>query len=160
MEKMKLEIERKFLVRDNWPRPDAGQHCIQGYISAEKDRVVRVRIMDQQAWLTIKSLKTQLTRIEYEYEIPVDEARVMLEKICTKPLIEKIRFAICSFENKWEIDEFLGVNSGLIVAEVELEHENQPIELPDWIGEEVSHDPKYYNINLVTIPYSNWNNNK
>lgn len=153
---MKLEIERKFLVKDNWPQPVSGMHCIQGYISADKHQVVRVRIMDDKAWLTIKALKTQLTRIEYEYEIPVDDAKILLENLCIKPLIEKIRFIICAFDNKWEIDEFLGENSGLIVAEVELEEEDQLIKLPDWLGDEVSHEPKYFNSNLATNSYKNW----
>ena len=153
---MKLEIERKFLVQDNWPHPDSGMHCIQGYISADEQRVVRVRIMDNKARLTIKALKTKLTRMEYEYEIPVDDAKILLENLCMKPLIEKIRFTICSFGKKWEIDKFLGENCGLVVAEIELEQEDQPFELPDWIREEVSHDPKYYNVNLATNPYKNW----
>ena len=153
---MKLEIERKFLVQDNWPHPDSGMHCIQGYISADEQRVVRVRIMDNKARLTIKALKTKLTRMEYEYEIPVDDAKILLENLCMKPLIEKIRFIICSISQKWEIDKFLGENSGLVVAEIELEQEDQPFELPDWIREEVSHDPKYYNVNLATNPYKNW----
>lgn len=156
MEKMKLEIERKFLVQDDWPRPDSGMHCIQGYISADEQRVVRVRIMDNKARLTIKALKTKLTRIEYEYEIPVDDAKILLENLCIKPLIEKIRFTICSFGQKWEIDKFLGENSGLVVAEIELEQEDQPIELPEWLGEEVSHDSKYYNANLAVNPFMKW----
>lgn len=153
---MKLEIERKFLVQEDWPRPDSGMHCIQGYISADEQRVVRVRIMDNKAWLTIKALKTKLTRIEYEYEIPVDDAKILLENLCMKPLIEKIRFTICSFGQNWEIDVFLGENSGLVVAEIELEQEDQPIELPEWLGEEVSHDSKYYNANLAVNPFMKW----
>lgn len=158
MEKIKLEIERKFLVKDNWPQPATGMHCIQGYISANKQKIVRVRIMDDKAWLTIKALKTALTRIEYEYEIPVDDAKILLKNLCIKPLIEKIRFIVSEFDNKWEIDEFRGENSGLIVAEVELKEEDQLIKLPDWLGDEVSHDPKYFNSNLVINPYKNWEN--
>lgn len=153
---MKLEIERKFLVQDDWPRPESGNYCKQGYISADKKKVVRVRIMDDKAWLTLKALKTEITRIEYEYEIPVADAQILLDKLCIKPLIEKVRFTIISFDQKWEIDEFLGENIGLIVAEAELEQEDQPLKLPDWIGEEVSHDPKYYNANLAANPYKNW----
>ncbi len=154
---MKLEIERKFLVRNDWPRPNSGQHCVQGYISADKHRIVRVRIKGDQAWLTIKALKTKLTRIEYEYEIPVEDAQILLDKLCIKPLIEKVRFTICPFDHEWEIDEFLGENSGLVVAEIELEEEDQPFKLPDWIGKEVTHDPKYYNANLAANPFKNWN---
>lgn len=154
---MKFEIERKFLVKDNWPKPEEGNYIQQGYISDDQECVVRVRVQDTDAWLTVKSLKTQLTRLEYEYKIPYNDAIDMLEHVCMKPLIEKNRFSICSFGMEWEIDEFLGENNGLIVAEVELENEDQEIEIPDWIGKEVSHDPKYFNANLISNPYKNWN---
>lgn len=153
---MKYEIERKFLVKDQWPRPDEGLHCKQGYISADAERIVRIRIMGEKGWITIKSIKTELTRIEYEYEIPIDEADFLLENVCMKPLIEKKRYTVSSLDMIWEIDEFYGANSGLIVAEVELEHEDQQIQIPEWAGTEISDDPRYFNANLSKAPYTTW----
>lgn len=153
---MKFEIERKFLVKNNWPKPAKGIHCLQGYICSNKDNVVRVRTMAERGWLTIKSLKTLITRLEYEYEIPIEDARILLDAVCKKPLIEKNRYSISVFGMNWEIDEFLGENLGLITAEIELEREDQTVDLPDWIGEEVTHDVRYLNFNLVLNPFTNW----
>lgn len=153
---MKYEIERKFLVKDHWPRPEDGLHCVQGYISADAERIVRVRTMGEKSWLTVKSMKTQLTRIEYEYEIPFEDADDLLHNVCKQPLIEKTRFNIRAFDMDWEVDEFHGENSGLTVAEIELEEESQPIQIPDWVGEEISNDHRYFNANLSKNPFSTW----
>ena len=154
---MGKEIERKFLVNDDTFKTLAnGTRYRQGYLNSAKERVVRVRTIDGKGFLTIKGITTGATRVEYEYEIPVDEAEAMLDALCEKPLIEKNRYKIQSGDLTWEIDEFFGDNQGLILAEVELASEDQRYEKPDWIGEEVTGDPKYFNANLIEHPYKNW----
>jgi adenylate cyclase len=154
---MGTEIERKFLVRDNTFRSLAqGTRYRQGYLSSTKERVVRVRTIDDKGFLTIKGITTGATRAEYEYEIPVKEAEAMLDGLCEKPLIEKDRYKIAHKGLIWEIDEFFGENQGLILAEVELESEDQPYDKPEWITDEVTGDPKYFNSNLIQNPYKNW----
>ncbi|MDJ0843818.1 CYTH domain-containing protein [Crocosphaera sp.] len=155
---MTVEIERKFLViNDNWRSLGQGEMYRQGYIStANTMTTVRVRIIGNEAYLTIKSKTEGITRNEFEYPIPLEDARIMLDTLCDRPLIEKNRYKITQHSLIWEIDEFQGENQGLIIAEVELQHENQMIDLPDWVGEEVSHDPKYYNVNLAKHPYQTW----
>jgi len=150
------EIERKFLVCENWPKADEGISCLQGYLSLKPERIVRIRLMNGQATLTIKALKTALTRHEYEYNLPIEDAEFLLHHVCIQPLIDKTRYQVFFHGFRWEIDEFHGLNSGLILAEVELTAEDQIIELPAWVGEEVTNDPRYYNANLVTQPYSTW----
>lgn len=158
---MGKEIERKFLVRedDGW-RSESGQVYRQGYLSTVKERTVRVRTIDDQGYLTIKGITRGATRREYEYEIPVDEATELLDELCERPLIEKKRRKIPYAGLTWEVDEFFGDNDGLIVAEVELEDEEQDFEKPPWIGEEVTDDPRYFNANLVDHPYSQWTDGK
>jgi adenylate cyclase len=154
---MGTEIERKFLVRDNTFRSLAqGTRYRQGYLSSTKERVVRVRTIDDKGFLTIKGITTGATRAEYEYEIPVKEAEAMLDGLCEKPLIEKDRYKIAHKGLIWEVDEFFGENQGLILAEVELESEDQPYDKPEWITDEVTGDPKYFNSNLIQTPYKNW----
>lgn len=154
---MAAEIERKFLVRgDSWRSLAEGSRYIQGYISTEKQATVRIRIVGTQGYLTIKGLSFQYTRSEFEYPIPLEDAQEMLDTLCDRPLIEKVRYRIEYGNLIWEIDEFDGVNKGLILAEVELSHEKQQIELPIWIGEEVSDNPNYFNSNLVKHPFSQW----
>ncbi|BAZ00580.1 adenylate cyclase [Tolypothrix tenuis PCC 7101] len=154
---MAAEIERKFLVQgDSWRNLAEGSLYIQGYISTKKEATVRVRIAGNQAYLTIKGATIQYSRSEFEYPIPLEDAREMLNTLCEKPLIEKTRYKIAYGNLIWEIDEFDGVNKGLILAEVELSHEQQQFELPLWIGEEVSHVPKYFNSNLAQHPFSQW----
>ncbi|BAY30318.1 adenylate cyclase [Nostoc carneum NIES-2107] len=154
---MAAEIERKFLVQgDSWRHLAEGSLYIQGYISTKKEATVRVRIAGNQAYLTIKGKTVQYSRSEFEYPIPLEDAREMLNTLCEKPLIEKTRYKIAYGNLIWEIDEFDGVNKGLILAEVELSHEQQQFELPIWVGEEVSHDPKYFNSNLAQHPFSQW----
>jgi len=153
---MALEIERKFKVKEGVWRNKQGTKYRQGYLNTDKERTVRVRTMDDKGYLTVKGVSRGAVRVEYEYEIPKVEAEAMLDDLCEKPLIEKIR---CKIEHKglvWEVDEFLGENSGLIVAEVELESEDQKFVKPKWIGEEVTGDPRYFNANLIHHPYSKW----
>ena len=154
---MAEEIERKFLVRDNAYRKSGIPHYIhQGFLSTEKDRVVRIRILDNDAFITIKGLTKGISRAEFEYRIPVADAKSMLDHLCLKPTIEKYRYKIDVDGYTWEVDEFLGENEGLVIAEIELEHEGQEFTKPAWIGEEVSHDPRYYNANLVKNPFKHW----
>lgn len=156
---MATEIERKFLVVGNdWRSQSTGVAYRQGYIeTAKPGQSVRVRIAGEKGYLTIKGPAVGLSRSEYEYEIPLADARAMLETLCDRPQIEKHRYRLPIGDVVWEIDEFHGDNEGLIVAEVELDSESQAVDLPDWIGEEVSGDPKYYNASLTKHPYRNWN---
>ncbi|MEX0268183.1 CYTH domain-containing protein [Leptolyngbyaceae cyanobacterium UHCC 1019] len=154
---MPTEIERKFLVKnDDWRSLGKGVFYCQGYLVSSPNKTVRVRIAGKQAYLTIKGATTGIARAEYEYAIPVDQAQELLQTLCAPPLIEKMRYRVEWGGLVWEIDEFDGENQGLIVAEVELADENQAIALPEWIGTEVSHDPRYYNANLSKHPYSQW----
>ena len=154
---MGKEIERKFLVvGDRWRSLVRGMRYRQGYLSTVKERTVRVRTVDNRGTLTIKGISVGATRREYEYEIPAVEADEMIDHLCEKPIIEKNRYKIPIGDVTWEVDEFLGVNEGLIVAEVELQSEDQSFARPDWIGEEVTSDPKYFNANLVARPFSTW----
>ena len=154
---MGKEIERKFLVKDNsWRALAPGTKYRQGYLNSAKERIVRVRTIDDKGYLTIKGITLGATRVEYEYEIPVAEAEAMLDELCEKPLIEKNRYKIDYERLIWEVDEFFGENQGLIVAEVELESEDQDYEKPVWIGDEVTGDPKYFNSNLIINPYLKW----
>ncbi len=160
---MAQEIERKFLVaNDGWrslityPGNTSKAYC-QGYIAtAQPGQSVRVRVADDQGYLTIKGPAKGLSRAEFEYAIPLTDAQEMLQTLCLKPLIEKTRYRLPVGDIVWEIDEFVGENAGLIVAEVELLAEVQHFERPDWLGEEVSGIAKYYNASLVTYPYSQW----
>ncbi len=154
---MGKEIEKKFLIKnDEWREGAKGTKYRQGYLSTVKERTVRVRTIDERGFLTIKGVNVGAVRAEYEYEIPAKDADEMLTDLCEKPLIEKNRYKISYKNLVWEIDEFFGDNNGLIVAEVELEDENQSIELPSWIGKEVTGDPKYFNSSLIKHPYSKW----
>ncbi|MBE9209679.1 CYTH domain-containing protein [Nostoc sp. LEGE 06077] len=154
---MAKEIERKFLVKgDGWRKLGVGSVYRQGYIATRKAVTVRVRIANNRGYLTIKSPSVNCSRSEFEYEIPLADAEEMLETLCDRPLIEKVRYKVELGNLIWEIDEFDGDNKGLIVAEVELTDEQQQIELPEWIGEEVSTDGKYFNSNLAKFPFSQW----
>lgn len=154
---MGLEIERKFLIKnDNWKSYIKEEVQIkQGYLNSEKERTVRVRIYNDKGVITVKGKNNNLTRKEFEYTIPLDDALQMLQ-LAEKPIIEKTRYIIYNNKNTWEIDVFDGINKGLIIAEIELESEFQEIDIPDWIGKEVSTDPKYYNASLISNPYNNW----
>ncbi len=154
---MGKEIERKFLVNGNeWKKISTGTLFRQGYLSTIKERTVRVRTIDGKGFLTIKGITVGATRAEYEYEISVSDANEMLDSLCEKPIIEKNRSKIEYKGLIWEVDEFFGENEGLIFAEVELDSEDQEIRIPDWIGEEVTGDPRYFNSNLIKNPYKNW----
>jgi len=153
---MGQEIERKFLVTDDAWRTDNGTLIRQGFLHNEADSTVRVRATGERAFLTIKGAMTGITRTEFEYEIPLEEANQMLDELCQKPLIEKIRHEVHVGGFKWEIDEFLRENAGLVVAEIELKYENQDFPKPDWLGKEVSEDARYLNASLVKKPYSQW----
>ncbi len=154
---MGLEIERKFLLKnDNWKaQADNGTTIKQGYLNSNKERTVRVRIYGNQGILTIKGKNNNLTRKEFEYEIPLIEAEQMLI-LAEQPIIEKTRFIVLHGNSTWEIDVFEGENSGLVVAEIELESEQQTFNIPDWIGKEVSEDERYYNANLISNPFKSW----
>ena len=154
---MGVEIERKFLVINNdWKRHGTPTFLRQGYICSDPGRIVRVRIDGQNAMLTIKGISTGIACGEWEYPIPLSDAQSLLDHVCQLPLIEKNRYRIECNDLVWEVDEFFGENTGLIVAEVELASESQEIERPSWLGEEVSHDRRYANANLLKHPYSQW----
>ena len=153
---MALEIERKFLVKENDWRNVQGTMYRQGYLNSDENRNVRVRVINDRGYLTVKGISQGATRVEYEYEIPQAEAEAMLDDLCEKPLIIKKRYKIEFKGFVWEVDEFLGENQGLIIAELELESENQVFIKPEWIGEEVTGDPKYFNSNLIHRPFSMW----
>lgn len=150
------EIERKFLVKTSlFPGSSQSMVMRQGYLSVDPERVVRVRVEGEQAWLTIKGRMAGITRPEWEFDIPVSEALEMLRISLHSP-IEKIRHRIKVGSHLWEVDEFLGLNAGLWLAEIELSDENEPFESPVWLGEEVTHDRRYYNSQLSQNPFSQW----
>ena len=156
---MGIEIERKFLTKNHSYKNEKILNEIdieQGYITLDKEKVIRIRIANQKAFLTIKGLASKLTRHEFEYQIPLDEAREMLSLFCHKPIIKKVRYVIECNGKKWEIDEFKAENSGLTIAEIELEDEEETFQPPDFIDKEVTQDERYYNFNLVKKPYNNW----
>ena len=154
---MGKEIERKFLVRGNaWRTLAKGAAYRQGYLNSAKERTVRIRAIGDRAVLTIKGLIVGATRPEYEYEIPLADCNEMLDTLAEKPIIEKTRYKVPFAGLTWEIDEFCGENAGLIVAEVELVSEGQAFKKPEWVGEEVTSDPRYFNSNLIKHPYARW----
>lgn len=154
---MGKEIERKFLVNgDAWRTLGTGTLMQQGYLSTDLERVVRVRLEGEDASMTIKGQAVGATRGEWEYSIPKQDAEEMLAQLCLRPLIEKTRYRIMHEGMLWEVDEFLGDNEGLVVAEIELTSEDQPFAKPTWVGDEVTGDARYYNANLLMRPYSAW----
>ena len=154
---MAKEIERKFLVHQRkWSDLGPGLPIRQGYLCATKQSSVRVRTYGDKAYVTIKGHTSDNTRDEYEYEIPSADANEMLGSLCENPPIEKIRYRIVFKRHTFEVDEYGGANRGLTVAEVELKDPREPVELPDWIDREVSGDPRYFNSNLSTNPFSTW----
>ena len=154
---MGIEIERKFLlVGDGWRALGTPVLLRQGYLSSDPGRVVRVRVEGQRGAITIKGRSTGATRGEWEYEIPLADANELLDQLCEQLIIEKFRSRITYAGNVWEADEFLGANQGLRFAEIELKSEDQQFDKPDWIGEEVTDDPRYYNSSLVRLPFSQW----
>lgn len=155
---MGKEIERKFLVDlEKWKlvQKPAGHHYRQGYITNEPEKTIRVRLTDNSAYLTIKGISTGASRLEYEYEIPQHDAKELLDNFSGSEL-SKIRYTINFMNKTWEIDEFLGENAGLLVAEIELQNEEDHFEKPDWIGKEVTGEERYYNSNLTIFPFRKW----
>ena len=152
---MATEIERKFLVKEGIWRQAKGTGYRQGYLNSAKERIVRVRTIEDKGYLTIKGITVGASRMEFEYEIPRQDADALLD-ICEKPLIEKNRYKVEHDAFVWEVDEFFGENQGLTVAELELESEDQYFPKPDWVGEEVTGDPRYFNSNLIKSPYTKW----
>ncbi|HIX27670.1 MAG TPA: CYTH domain-containing protein [Candidatus Barnesiella excrementigallinarum] len=155
---MGLEIERKFKVKDLSYRQNAVEckYYKQGYISTDKARTIRIRIAGDSAFLTIKSTNRGCTRQEFEYPIPLADAAEMLDTLCLPGIIEKKRYIYRYEGHTWEIDEFLGDNAGLVVAEIELKSESESFQLPPFIGSEVTGDPRYYNSSLSVKPYNTW----
>lgn len=153
---MGIEIERKFLLRDATWRDavGTGTRYVQGYLGGDRCSV-RVRREGDVAHLNIKSIALGTTRQEFEYAIPLDDAEALLASFCGQR-VEKIRYHVDFAGKRWEIDEFLGDNAGLVVAEIELESEDEPFEHPAWLGDEVTDDKRYYNVNLVQHPYCEW----
>lgn len=155
---MGVEIERKFLVRgDGWRQAaHESQAMRQGYLNNEKRCSVRVRVGGGRGWLNVKSATLGARRLEFEYEIPTEEAHALLDELCLKPLIEKVRHFVNVGGWLWKVDEFEGDNAGLVVAEIELDDPEEVFELPDWLGEEVTHDVRYYNTSLSRHPFKDW----
>lgn len=153
---MGTEIERKFLVDPQWVPPGEGHLYRQGYISLAAERVVRVRIASRLGVLTIKGPNNGITRTEFEYKIPFEDASKMLNTMCIPPIIEKVRYFVPYVDHLWEVDVFQGYNQGLVIAEVELGSDTEEFARPDWALKDVSDDPRYYNSNLVKDPYRNW----
>lgn len=154
---MGIEIERKFLVAsDGWRAQASGAiRFSQGYLSRDPARTVRVRIAGQQSFLTIKGATTGATRAEFEYAVPLGDAQQLLA-LADGPVVEKIRHLCVLDGMTWEVDEFLGANAGLVVAEIELESEAQPFTRPAWLGDEVTGDARYVNANLAVRPFTSW----
>ena len=156
---MPKEIERKFLVNlSEIALPDKKEDIKQGYfpIADNVKTELRIRVKGSNASLTIKGENKGAVRSEYEYAIPINEAVEMLEDMCQKPFIDKTRYEISVGKHIWEIDIFHGENKGLVIAEIELSEESDKFDLPGWVGEEVTNDPRYYNSNLLLNPYRKW----
>ncbi len=156
---MPFEIEKKFLVSDNTYKQEAQTQVriIQGYLSTDPERTVRIRIKEERGYLTIKgkSNASGTTRYEWEKEIEVSEAEELL-KLCKEGVIDKTRFLVKAGKHTFEVDEFYGDNQGLVVAEIELENENENFQKPQWLSDEVTGQDKYYNAQLMSNPYKNW----
>ena len=155
---MGIEIERKFLLKNaHWrQQSEAKTHMVQGYLSVSPEATVRVRIAADRAFLTLKGKRTNYSASEFEYSVPVEDAHQILNQMCHYPPVEKWRHIVKHRGHVWEIDEFLGSNAGLCVAEIELESADDEFSIPEWLGKEVSHDPRYTNARLAQHPYSTW----
>ena len=155
---MSTEIERKFLVKNSqWKESVISESRMkQGYLANQRNASIRIRIAKGKARLTVKGATTGISRPEFEYEVPLQDAETMLDQVAEKPLIEKTRYRVQSGTHVWDLDVFSGENAGLIIAEVELESEEEKFEIPSWTGDEVSSDPRYYNASLVKHPFKRW----
>ncbi len=150
------EIERKFLVNEEFfPKDMEGTYLKQGYLSVDPARIVRIRTEGENAWITIKGAMTGITRTEFEYPISPADAEELMKLAVFHP-VEKIRRKLVVDGFLWEVDEFLGENRGLWIAEIELKHENQPFSRPGWIGKEVTYEERYYNSELSKFPFTSW----
>lgn len=153
---MACEIERKFLVvSPAWRGQDEGVSIRQGYLSIDPARTVRVRLAGETAFLTIKGLAEGIVRPEFEYPIPTADAHALLE-LCPHPVVEKTRHEVPHAGKIWQVDEFHGANRGLVLAEIELESADEAVELPSWVGTEVTGDPRYQNSSLSVRPFASW----
>lgn len=155
---MGIEIERKFLVKDDRWKSQSSRNVYyrQGYLNDAKACSIRIRVAENKGYLNIKSASLGIFRHEYEYEVPLVEANEMLNAFSLGAVIEKRRFFVEHAGHTWEVDVFEGDNNGLIVAEIELSAEDDVFDLPTWVGDEVSDDPRYYNVCLVKHPYKDW----
>ena len=155
---MAVEIERKFLVRgDSWRgQAESETHIMQGYLANTPEMTLRVRVKGEQAFLTLKGTSQGISRLEFEYPIPVADAQDMLRALAVSPPIDKVRYQVRVGDHVWELDVFAGENAGLVMAEIELAAEDERFEKPEWAGEEVSNEARYYNVNLARHPYTRW----
>jgi adenylate cyclase len=155
---MPTEIERKFLVLSDAWRAAAERRELfrQGYLSSGEGCSVRVRVGGDRAWLGLKGRVEGATRLEYEYPIPLAEAHEILDSLCVHGRVEKVRHWVPHAGHEWEVDEFLGANEGLVVAELELDAEDEPYARPEWLGPEVTHDVRYFNSQLARLPWRSW----
>ncbi|MGB5640624.1 MAG: CYTH domain-containing protein [Sedimenticolaceae bacterium] len=155
---MGTEIERKFLLQSDAWRDEVRDsvRLVQGYLARGDRSAIRIRIKGDEAELNIKKTLDGINRLEYEYQIPVADAREILDQVALKPLIDKTRHHVVRGNHLWEIDEFYGDNAGLVVAEIELGDADEDFDRPAWLGEEVSLDQRYYNSNLSELPYTKW----
>ena len=153
-----MEIERKYLVdKELWLKANkpAGEYIIQGYLTTDIDKTIRIRVTGSGGYMTIKGKTVNISREEYEFPVPFDMATELIQKF-SEGIIEKVRYKVSYKGKTWEVDEFSGDNTGLLIAEVELTEEHENIELPEWIGKEVSDDARYYNACLVKHPFAKW----
>jgi len=158
---MAVEIERKFLlINDQWKNEISHSECYkQGYMTLDGEKnSVRVRTTNDKAWVNFKSATLGMRRLEFEYPVPIIDAQEMLENLCYKPVLVKERHFVVYDSHTWEIDVFAGENAGLVVAEIELSSESEEFERPDWLGEEVTDDKRYYNVCLIRHPFKDWDN--
>lgn len=155
---MAQEIERKFLVKnDDWrENADGGLAMVQAYLQSGEKSSIRIRLAGDRAWLNIKSATLGISRSEYEYTVPLDDAKEMLTNLCDGPVISKTRYHVSVAQHVWEVDVFDGDNRGLVVAEIELSSEDESFEMPGWAGDDVSLDTRYYNVCLAKHPYKDW----
>lgn len=155
---MPIEIERKFLLANQDWREEVvrSSRIRQGYLGKIDKASVRIRVQGDKANINVKSATLSMRRMEYEYEIPLGEAEEMLDQLCNKPQVDKTRYIVERGQHVWEIDEFYADNAGLLVAEVELGSEEEVFEKPSWLGDEVTEDPRYYNVNLIKHPFKQW----
>lgn len=155
---MAVEIERKFLVTSAAWRADAArsESLRQGYLANTARSSIRVRVAGSAAWLSVKSMTPGVSRLEFEYPIPLPDAAILLDQLCDGPRVDKVRHVVPVDGHEWEVDEFLGDNAGLVVAELELDRPDGAFTRPPWLGAEVTHEARYYNFNLAARPYAAW----